>query len=91
MTVIRMKSDEARSKFRDLLDHVFSGATQVVIERYNKPTAVVIGYREWEKLIQLQKEQRQERILNARREMDAGTYFTEEQVDADLRQKGLID
>lgn len=91
MTIITMKSDEARSKFRDILDNVFSGLTEVVIERYNKPTAVVVSYAEWQKLKELQKRQRKEEIARARREMDAGHYFTEEQVEAGLRERGLID
>lgn len=91
MTIITMKSDEARSRFRDILDHVFGGLTEVVIERYNKPTAVVVNYHEWQKLKELQKQQRKDAIARARREMDAGHYFTEEQVEAGLRERGLFD
>ncbi len=57
MTVVTMKSDEARSKFRDILDDVLSGSAEVVIERYNKPTAVVVNYHEWQKLKLLQNQQ----------------------------------
>lgn len=91
MTVVTMKSDEARSRFRDILDTVFSGLTEVVIERYNKPTAVVVNYHEWQKLKELQKQQRKAEIARARGEMDAGHYFTEDQVEAGLRERGLLD
>jgi prevent-host-death family protein len=47
MTIKTFKSDEARLKLRDILDDVFRGDTEVVIERYNKPTAVVINYEQW--------------------------------------------
>jgi prevent-host-death family protein len=47
MAVKTFKSDEARLKLRDILDDVFRGDTEVVIERYNKPTAVVINYEQW--------------------------------------------
>ena len=33
MTIVTMKSDEARSKFRDILDDVLSGSAEVIIER----------------------------------------------------------
>lgn len=90
MTIITMKSDEARSRFRDILDHVFGGLTEVVIERYNKPTAVVVNYHEWQKLKELQKQQRKDAIARARREMDAGHYFTAEQVEIELSKRGLL-
>jgi PHD/YefM family antitoxin component YafN of YafNO toxin-antitoxin module len=35
------KSEEARLKLRDILDEVMTGAGDVVIERYSKPTVVV--------------------------------------------------
>jgi prevent-host-death family protein len=41
-----MKSDEARLKWRDLIDRALSGA-DTVIERYNKPAAVVIPFEDY--------------------------------------------
>ena len=48
MTVKTIGSDEARVKLRDILDDVYAGQIEVVIERYNKPTAVVVNYSQWQ-------------------------------------------
>ena len=39
-----MKSEQARQNWRELMDHSIAGAGPVVIERYNKPIAVVISW-----------------------------------------------
>lgn len=44
MTVQVMKSDEARTNWRDLLDTASAGEFDIVIERYGKPTATVVNY-----------------------------------------------
>jgi prevent-host-death family protein len=41
-----MKSDEARQSWRDMLDLAARGGS-VVVERYNKPVAVMISYEAW--------------------------------------------
>jgi prevent-host-death family protein len=41
------KSEEARSRFRDVMESVIAGH-EVVVERYNRPAAVVIGYDQWQ-------------------------------------------
>lgn len=38
-----MSSDEVRTCWRDVVDNVMAGGT-VLVERYNKPVAVVIPY-----------------------------------------------
>jgi prevent-host-death family protein len=43
MEVKRMSSDAVRSGWRDVVDNVMAGGT-VLVERYNKPVAVVIPY-----------------------------------------------
>ncbi len=48
MTVVTMKSEQARNSWRDMLDIVLTGG-RVVIERYSKPQAVVVGYDQWQK------------------------------------------
>lgn len=47
MQQITLSADQARINWRDTLDHAFRGG-EVVIERYNKPIAVVVGYDEWQ-------------------------------------------
>jgi prevent-host-death family protein len=43
-----MTSREARVKWRDLLDRVFAGNSDVVIERNGKPVAVMISVTDYE-------------------------------------------
>lgn len=43
------KSDEARLKLRDILDDTIAGQ-ESVIERYNKPVAVVVPYAVWQSI-----------------------------------------
>lgn len=44
MTVQTYDSNRARAKWRDVLDVASAGTSDVVIERYGKPVAVVIAY-----------------------------------------------
>jgi PHD/YefM family antitoxin component YafN of YafNO toxin-antitoxin module len=46
MSVTTMKSDEARQSWRDVLD-LAAGGGSVVVERDNKPFAVMISYEAW--------------------------------------------
>ncbi len=46
MTTIKMSSDEARSKWREVLDAAVAG-NQVVIERYGKPVAVIVPHSQY--------------------------------------------
>jgi prevent-host-death family protein len=81
-----MKSEEARLRMRDILDEVIAGK-EVIIERYAKPTAVVIGYKQW----QAWKKRHLAMLDEASRQVKEGNYLTQEQVDAGLRERGLID
>jgi prevent-host-death family protein len=45
MTTKRMKSNEVRINWRDVLDEVRSGG-RIVVEHYNRPVAVITPYRE---------------------------------------------
>ncbi len=49
MNILTMKSDEARNRWRDLIDAALAGG-QVIIERYNKPMAVLVGYEQWQRM-----------------------------------------
>ena len=48
MTIVTMKSEEARNSWRDMLDIALKGG-RVIIERYSKPQAVLVGYEQWQK------------------------------------------
>lgn len=47
MTVETVTSEYARINLRDILDAIIAGSVYV-IERYRKPTAVVMSYGQWE-------------------------------------------
>ena len=44
MPVEKVDSNRARTQWRDVLDAATTGASDIVIERYGKPVAVVIAY-----------------------------------------------
>lgn len=48
MAIETVTSEYARINMRDILDSIIAGSVYV-IERYRKPTAVVISYGQWEK------------------------------------------
>jgi prevent-host-death family protein len=80
-----MDSKDARARFRHILDEVYAGA-EVIVERYGKPTAVVVNYAQW----QAWKRQRKERLQRIRADMSAGNYITQEELDVELTQRGLV-
>ena len=49
MSVMTMKSDEARIQMRTILDEAVAGR-EVIIQRYDKPVAVVVPYELWKAL-----------------------------------------
>ena len=44
MTIKILESNRARSHWREILDAVLSGETDVVITRYHKPVATLVAY-----------------------------------------------
>jgi prevent-host-death family protein len=46
MAMMTLKSDEARIRMRDVLDEAVAGR-EVLIQRYDKPVAVVVPYEQW--------------------------------------------
>lgn len=85
MSIKTVKSDEARTKMRDILDEVTAGR-DVVIERYNKPVGVMVPHARW---LHWQKRHLEE-IAQARAEMDAGNFLTWEEVKAKLKEDGIL-
>jgi prevent-host-death family protein len=51
MTAKTLKSEAARQQWGEILDMARAGQ-EVVIERYNKPVAILIGYQEHERIKQ---------------------------------------
>ncbi len=52
MAVKTLKSEAARQQWGEILDTARTGQ-EIVIERYNKPVAVLLGFQEYEKLMQV--------------------------------------
>ena len=50
MTIETFKSEEARSRWRDVLDIALTGG-RVIVERYAKPQAVILGYKQFSDLM----------------------------------------
>lgn len=93
MSITTMKSDKARQSWRDILDIAASGGS-VVVERYNKPVAVMISYEAW---LTVQEELEDlelgSRALAAyeRWKKDPSTARSWEEVESDLIADGLLD
>lgn len=65
MNVTKVKSGEARTKWRDLLDQVLSGKGDVVIERNGKNVAVLIPAVDYEEIQETLEELRAGREASA--------------------------
>lgn len=93
MSVTIMKSDEARQSWRDILDIAAKGGS-VVVERYNKPVAVMINYEAWlavqEELEDLEIGPRALAAYQRWKE-NPSTARPWEEVEADLIADGLVD
>lgn len=80
MTVMTIRSEEARNRFRDMLDTAVAGG-ETVIERHGKPTAVIINYDQWQRWRRMWLAMIDQRIA----EMDAGNFVPFEEVEAELQ------
>jgi prevent-host-death family protein len=94
MTVEIINSRDARAKWRDLLDKVFSGVADIVIERNGKPVAVLISVEDYEELQDELEELRAARRAAAiyeswKRDPSSGRSL--EDVGADLKADGVFD
>jgi prevent-host-death family protein len=85
MSTKSIPAEEARNNLRTLLDDVVAGH-EVVIERYNKPVGVLVPHAHW----QAWKRHRREQLQRIRQEMDAGNYVTQEELEAGLRERGML-
>ena len=47
MTITMLDSNQARNKWREMLDRVLINNTDVVITRYNKPVVTVVAYEDY--------------------------------------------
>jgi antitoxin (DNA-binding transcriptional repressor) of toxin-antitoxin stability system len=83
---MKVNGEQARNRWRDMVDHAFKGG-EVIVQRYDKPVAVLVNYDAW----QIWKKQRIAFLMAQSAEIDAGNFFTHEQVLAGMRERGLLD
>jgi prevent-host-death family protein len=94
VSILTINSREARIKWRDLLDKVYAGSSDVVIERNGKPVAVMIPIEDYEELQDELDDLRSARRVAAlyeawKQDPSAGRPW--EEVKSDLIDKGLLD
>lgn len=89
MTIKTYGSDEFRSNLRTALDDAMAGKAEAVIERHGKPAAVVISFERWQEM-ERERARKVKRFADARARMDAGEYFTLDQVEIMLKRDGLL-
>lgn len=80
MAVMTIRSEEARNRFRDMLDTAVAGG-ETVIERHGKPTAVIINYDHWQRWRRMWLAMIDQRIA----EMEAGDFVPFEEIEAELQ------
>ena len=83
----KVKSGEARAKWRDILDQVFSGKGDVVIERNGKDVAVMIPAIDYEQIRETLEDMRAVREAAANYnewKKDPSVARSWEEVDAEL-------
>jgi len=88
-----MKSEEARLAWRNILDSA-AGGDDVVIERYRKPTAVLIGYEDYIAILDELEEMRADRrAIQAYEEWkaDPSDTISLEEFRDELIAEGLLD
>mgnify|MGYP003381930565 CR=1 FL=1 len=93
MTQQTLNSDDARSRWRDILDAASTGS-DTVINRYGKPTAAVIPFEDYEairdEIEDLRAGRRAQAILDSWRSNPTSARSYDD-VRADLVVEGLID
>jgi prevent-host-death family protein len=93
MTVKVYSSDQARAKWRDVLDTAVAGQ-DIIIERYGKPTVAVIAYEdfaEFNEILQDLRDAREAQQILAEWRRDPGIARPWEEFEAELIAEGLLD
>jgi len=93
MTTKVTSSDQARARWREVLDTAVSGDS-IIIKRYGKPTAAVIPYQDFielEERLEDLRDIREARIALEEWRRDPSTARPWEEVKADLIADGLLD
>ena len=96
MKTVTMSSEQFRLSWGESIDKVMGGH-QVIVERYNRPTMVVMSYEQHEalqhRLAELERAQAEQEFARQFAEIDAGNYTAValeeiEQIDAEIGHVG---
>jgi prevent-host-death family protein len=90
MALTKVKSGEARLKWRDLLDQVLAGKKDIIIERNGKNVAVMIPAVDYEQIRGALEDLRAAREANAAYEewkLDPSVARPWDEVDAELNER----
>ncbi len=91
MPVTTIGSREAREKWRDLLDAVYTGSADIVIERSGKPIATLIPYEDYLAIAEALDDLRAARRVAAAYKAAQGSARSYDEIRAELESKGLLD
>jgi prevent-host-death family protein len=94
VTITKINSADARIKWRDLLDQVYAGASDFIIERNGKEIAVVIPVKDYKALYEELEElrsARQDKAAYEEWQRDPSVARPWEDVETELIGKGLLD
>ena len=94
MTLWRLSANEARSRWRDIVDAAALGDSDVVVERYGKPMVAIISYEDYVELVDELDDIRAARRAAAAYEawlQDPSLGRPMEEVEKGLKAEGLFD
>ncbi len=93
MAVQTMNANEARKRWRDVIDAVQTGQS-VIVERFGKPVAAVISYEDYVAALETIEEERDIREAEAELEAyrrDPAGFRSLDDIESEMRDKGLLD
>lgn len=94
MSLWRLNANEARKRWRDIVDAAAKGDSDVLVERYGKPMVAIIPYDDYAELADALDDLRAARRAAAAYDawrQDAGLGRPMEAVEEELREEGLLD
>ena len=94
MTLWRLNANEARKRWRDIVDAAALGDSDVVVERYGKPMVAIISYEDYVELVDELDDIRAARRAAAAYEawlQDPSLGRPMEEVEKGLKAEGLFD
>lgn len=89
MTIKTVSSAHAHQNWGDLMMYAVKGV-RTIIERYNRPAAVLISHEDYKHFLSLQPTLLAESRRTAEKNDREGTWVSGEEVERNLRQRGIL-